>query len=123
MRFSRANDRSIPVLFGGLHATPGVLAAALMLLSTCARAPKGPRAQTLLGRGQGIDHVTVMTHNLAAASATYADRLGFTFTPFAKYPDGYENAVAYFADDTIRRAIWRPRSGQGRRLRTGVRAS
>lgn len=58
-----------------------------------------PRPPSLIGAGRGIDHVTIMTADLATARASYA-ALGFTVTPYGQFPDGFENAVVYFADDT-----------------------
>lgn len=56
--------------------------------------------QPLLGSGHGIDHVTILTNDLASAADEYAKRLGFTVGPARAFSFGFEGANIYFADGT-----------------------
>lgn len=56
--------------------------------------------QPLLGSGRGIDHVTLLTHDVTAAGQRFADDFGFTVGPARKLSFGFEAALIYFADRT-----------------------
>lgn len=79
-----------------------LLAASMALLSGCAStSDQTSMRQPLLAGGRGIDHVTILTRNLAAASDEYASRLGFTVGPPRRHSFGLTSASIYFADDTF----------------------
>ncbi len=48
-------------------------------------------AAPLLGTGHGLDHILVVTKDLAAASHDYRERLGFTLVPGSRFSSGVEN--------------------------------
>ena len=54
--------------------------------------------QPLLGGGHGVDHVTILTSDLAAAANEYATQLGFTVGTVRDYPFGFSGANIYFED-------------------------
>lgn len=71
---------------------------AATLLIGCTASGGARTAHPLLGSGNGIDHATVLTRDLAGTSSLYTSSLGFTVTPYSKYENGFENAVMYFGD-------------------------
>lgn len=71
------------------------LIAALVLTS----APAALAAHPVLGTGHGVDHGTLLTHNLVQTSRTYAE-LGFTIWPIGSHDDGFESSTMYFPDGT-----------------------
>lgn len=90
-----------PAIRVGRRAARGALALALVLAGACAVTPAVRDApQPLIGNGRGIDHVTLLTHDVTAAARRFADDFGFTVGPGRKLSFGFESAVIYFADLT-----------------------
>lgn len=56
--------------------------------------------QPLLGHGRGVDHVTILTHDVTAAAQRFADDFGFTVGPSQKWSFGFEARFIAFADGT-----------------------
>lgn len=83
-------------------------ASAVLAISTATAArqavpdAKAPAAaqQPLLGSGRGIDHVTLLTHDVTAAAQRFAEDFGFTVGPARKLSFGFEAAIIYFPDRT-----------------------
>lgn len=74
----------------------------LTALSGCASASRpAPTRQPLLGDGHGIDHVTILTSDLAAAADEYTRRLGFTVGNPTPHSFGFTGAYIDFADGTF----------------------
>lgn len=68
---------------------------------TCAAAGPAKLAPLpLIGSGQGIDHVTLLTKDVAAAAKRFADDFGFTVGPLRKLSFGFEASTIYFSDLT-----------------------
>lgn len=57
-------------------------------------------ARPLIGSGQGIDHVTLLTNDVGAAAKRFADDFGFTVGPLRKLDFGCEAAIIYLPDRT-----------------------
>lgn len=74
--------------------------AATLAMTGCRTTAPAQMGHPLLGSGHGIDHATLLTRDLKTTSTVYADELGFTITPYEKYENGFENAVAYFEGNT-----------------------
>jgi catechol 2,3-dioxygenase-like lactoylglutathione lyase family enzyme len=53
----------------------------------------------LLGEGHGIDHLVVAVRDLDASQDFFADSLGFTRSPRARFP-GLESTAIWFSDTT-----------------------
>ena len=66
---------------------------------------------SVLGRGSGLNHVSVLVHDLPAMTALFQDRLGFNVQSWGRFPDGLENAGVAFSDRTYLEflAIYDPR--------------
>lgn len=60
----------------------------------------GVATQPLIGSGRGIDHVTLLTNDVAAAAKRFADDFGFTIGPIRKLDFGFDAAIIYFSDLT-----------------------
>ncbi|HYN83444.1 MAG TPA: VOC family protein [Gemmatimonadaceae bacterium] len=69
-------------------------------LTACAVTQPALAPQPLIGSGRGVDHVTLLTQDVAAAAKRFADDFGFTVGPTRKLSFGFESAVIYFADLT-----------------------
>ena len=56
--------------------------------------------QPLLGTGHGVDHVTILTKDLAAAAQEFRARLGFNDGAPTPFSFGFTGANIYFGDGT-----------------------
>ncbi len=50
--------------------------------------------------GHGVDHLVVLVRDLQKSKTDYLDLLGFEMSPLGRHPQGTENSVARFQDDT-----------------------
>ena len=93
-------DASRWLLLRGLTAVAACVAAIACAAATPPAQLASPAPQPLIGRGRGIDHVTLLTHDLAGAARRFAEDFGFVVGPPQKLSFGFENAMIYFADLT-----------------------
>lgn len=69
------------------------------LLTGCASTPDPTvTRQPLLANGHGVDHVTILTKDVAAAADEYAKHLGFTVGPLTAHSFGFTSGYIYFGD-------------------------
>ena len=59
-----------------------------------------PPQDSLIGKGQGLNHVTIFVRDMALAQKTFGEVLGFEVHHFGKFPQGWENAGVRFSDST-----------------------
>lgn len=78
-----------------------LLSLAVLLAGCTSTADRALVRQSLLANGHGVDHVTILTKDVAAAAREYATRLGFTVGPPTAYSFGFTGANIYFADGTF----------------------
>lgn len=84
-----------------MHLTALFLLAVAALLSGCSSAPPGTGTRhPLLGNGHGVDHVTILTKDLAAAAHEFGARLGFKVGALTPTSFGFTGANIYFGDGT-----------------------
>lgn len=85
-----------------MRTTALILLALAPLLGGCtSSADSTATPQTLLANGHGVDHVTILTKDLAAAAHDYRARLGFNVGTPTAYSFGFTGANIYFADGTF----------------------
>lgn len=78
-----------------------VAAILIIVLTGCVHTePAALTPHPLLGAGRGVDHVTLLTNDLTAAAARFADEFGFNVGPQQKLNFGFERAFIYFGDLT-----------------------
>jgi catechol 2,3-dioxygenase-like lactoylglutathione lyase family enzyme len=63
------------------------------------RTELGAYGADLLGEGNGVDHVVVAVRDLEASLSFFADSLGFSRAPLARFP-GVANTEFWFSDTT-----------------------
>lgn len=80
-----------------------ILAASLFALSAAAGVSVAEPALTqasVLGTGPGLNHVSIVVHDLGAVQALFRDQLGFNVQFWGQFPEGLENAGIEFSDHT-----------------------
>jgi catechol 2,3-dioxygenase-like lactoylglutathione lyase family enzyme len=58
------------------------------------------QSNDLLGEGRGLDHVGIAVRDLQESSGYYHESLGFNVSPGGKHPEGTQNALIHFEDET-----------------------
>jgi catechol 2,3-dioxygenase-like lactoylglutathione lyase family enzyme len=80
---------------------------AIALMALCSTAwtapdPVGAAAavSSVLGIGSGLNHISILVHDLPATEALFRDQLGFNVVSWGRFPEGLENAGVSFSDHT-----------------------
>lgn len=79
---------------------------AVALMALCSNAwtadPLGApaAAPSVLGTGSGLNHISILVHDLPATEALFRDQLGFNVVSWGRFPQGLENAGVSFSDRT-----------------------
>src|ERR1700722_3322903 len=95
----------IDMLLHGLGCRTAILAVSLTTLfssGSLASEPLGHAAQTpsILGRGMGVNHVSILVHDLAATLGLFRDQLGFNANSWGRFAGGLENGGVEFSNHT-----------------------
>ena len=95
----------IDMLLHGLGCRTAILAVSLTTLfssGTLASEPLGHAAQTpsILGRGMGVNHVSILVHDLPATLGLFRDQLGFNANSWGRFAEGLENGGIEFSNHT-----------------------
>ena len=95
----------IDMLLHGLGCRTAILAVSLTTLfssGSLASEPLGHAAQTpsILGRGMGVNHVSILVHDLAATLGLFRDQLGFNANSWGRFAEGLENGGIEFSNHT-----------------------
>ena len=77
------------------------------LMAVCSNAWTAPEAvgapaavSSVLGSGSGLNHISILVHDLPATAAVFRDQLGFNIVSWGRFPEGLENAGVSFSDRT-----------------------
>ena len=94
---SRKSALFIDVLHGLVRRT-AVLALALTALFSSGIAAAGPpdhaaTTPAVLGAGMGLNHVSILVHDLPATLALFRDQLGFNASSWGRFAEGPENGL------------------------------
>jgi catechol 2,3-dioxygenase-like lactoylglutathione lyase family enzyme len=89
----------------GLGRRTAVLALALTAFFSSGTAAAGPLDQAattpaVLGAGMGLNHVSILVHDLPAALALFRDQLGFNAGSWGQFAEGLENGGVEFSNHT-----------------------
>ena len=90
----------------GLGRRTAVLALALTAFffssGTAAAGPPDHAATTpaVLGAGMGLNHVSILVHDLPATIALFRDQLGFNASSWGRFAEGLENGGVEFSNHT-----------------------
>ena len=92
-------------VLNGLGRRTAVLALALTAFfssGTAAAAPPDHAATTpaVLGAGMGLNHVSILVHDLPATLALFKDQLGFNASSWGRFAAGLENGGVEFSNHT-----------------------
>jgi catechol 2,3-dioxygenase-like lactoylglutathione lyase family enzyme len=95
----------IDMLLHGLGCRTAILAVSLTTLfssGSLASEPLGHAAQTpsILGRGMGVNHVSILVHDLSATLGLFRDQLGFNANSWGRFAEGLENGGIEFSNHT-----------------------
>ena len=88
----------IHMLLHGLGCRTAILAVSMTTLfssGTLASEPLGQAAQTpsILGRGMGVNHVSILVQDLPATLGLFRDQLGFNANSWGRFAEGPENGL------------------------------
>ena len=100
---SRKSALFIDVLHGlGRRTTVLALALAFFSSGTAAAGPPDHAAATpaVLGAGMGLNHVSILVHDLPATLALIRDQLGFNASSWGRFAEGLESGGVEFSNHT-----------------------
>lgn len=100
---SRKSALFIDVLHGlGRRTTVLALALAFFSSGTAAAGPPDHAATTpaVLGAGMGLNHVSILVHDLPATLALIRDQLGFNASSWGRFAEGLESGGVEFSNHT-----------------------
>src|SRR5277367_1601476 len=94
---SRKSALFIDVLHG-LGRRTAVLALALTAFFSSGTAAAGPpdhaaTTPAILGAGMGLNHVSILVHDLPATLALFRDQFGFNASSWGRFAEGLENGL------------------------------
>ena len=89
----------------GLGRRTAVLALALTAFFSSGTAAAGPpdhaaTTPVVLGAGMGLNHVSILVHDLPATLALFRDQLGFNASSWGRFAEGLENGGVEFSNHT-----------------------
>jgi catechol 2,3-dioxygenase-like lactoylglutathione lyase family enzyme len=89
----------------GLGRRTAVLALALTAFFSSGTAAAGPpdhaaTTPAVLGAGMGLNHVSILVHDLPATLALFRDQLGFNASSWGRFAEGLENGGVEFSNHT-----------------------
>ena len=89
----------------GLGRRTAVFALALTAFFSSGTAAAGPpdhaaTTPAVLGAGMGLNHVSILVHDLPATLALFRDQLGFNASSWGRFAEGLENGGVEFSNHT-----------------------